>query len=52
MKIWLVANKLTLKIEKTKFMLFKGWVHCFSKQVVMNKCFLLNPEKKFGTDSS
>jgi len=29
---------------------FKGPVHCFSMQVVMNKCFLLNPEKKFGTD--
>jgi len=23
----------------------KGRVHCFSMQVVMNKCFLLNPEK-------
>jgi len=25
---------------------FKDRVHCFSMQVVMNKCFLLNPEKK------
>jgi len=25
---------------------FKGRVHCFSMQVVMNRCFLLNPEKK------
>jgi len=24
----------------------KGRVHCFSMQVVLNKCFLLNPEKK------
>jgi len=24
---------------------FKGRVHCFSMQVVMNKCFILNPEK-------
>jgi len=24
---------------------FKGRVHCISMQVVMNKCFLLNPEK-------
>jgi len=24
----------------------KGRVHCFSMQIVMNKCFLLNPEKK------
>jgi len=24
---------------------FKGWVQCFSKQVVMNKCFLLNLKK-------
>jgi len=30
----------------------KGQVHCFSMQVVMNKCFLLNPEKKFGPDPS
>jgi len=30
----------------------KGRVHCFSMQVVMNKCFLLNPEKNFGADPS
>jgi len=24
---------------------FKGWVQCFSMQVVFNKCFLLNSEK-------
>jgi len=29
---------------------FKGRVHCFSMQVVMNKCFLQNPEKNFGAD--
>jgi len=23
----------------------KGRMHCFSMQVIMNKCFLLNPEK-------
>jgi len=28
----------------------KDRVHCFSMQVVMNECFLLNPEKKFGAD--
>jgi len=28
---------------------FKSRVHCFSMQVVMNKCFL-NPEKKFVAD--
>jgi len=27
-------------------------MHCFSMQVAMNKCFLLNPEKKFGADPS
>jgi len=32
--------------------MFKGRVYCFSMQVVMNKCFLLNPEKKIGADSS
>jgi len=30
---------------------FKGRVNCFSMQVVTNKCFLLNPEIKFGVDS-
>jgi len=24
----------------------EGRVHCFSIQIVMNNCFLLNPEKK------
>jgi len=24
---------------------FKGRVHCFSMQVVMNKCFVQNPQK-------
>jgi len=28
----------------------KGRVRCFSMQVVINKCFLLNPEKEFGTN--
>jgi len=31
---------------------FKDRVHCFSMQVVINKCFLLNPKKNFGADSS
>jgi len=31
---------------------FKGQVQCFSMQVVVNKCFLLNPEKKLGADPS
>jgi len=30
----------------------KGRVHCFSMQVVINKSFVLNPEKKFGANSS
>jgi len=29
---------------------FKGPVQCFSMQVVLNKYFLLNPEKNFGPD--
>jgi len=29
---------------------FKDRVHCFSMQVVMNKCFFLNPEKKFDAN--
>jgi len=31
--------------------MFKGRVHCFSMQVVVNKCFL-NPEKNFGVNPS
>jgi len=31
---------------------FEGRVHCFSMQVVINKCFLLNSEKIFGADPS
>jgi len=31
---------------------FKGRVQCFSMQVVINKCFLLNPVKKFDADLS
>jgi len=27
---------------------FKGRAQCFSMQVVMNKCFLLNPEKNLA----
>jgi len=27
---------------------FKSLVHCFSMQVVMKKCFFLNPEKKLA----
>jgi len=30
------------------FSKIKGWVHCFSMQVVINKCFLLNREKKLA----
>jgi len=29
-----------------------GQVHCFSMQIVTNKCFLLNLEKKIGADPS
>jgi len=31
--------------------IFKGRVHCFSIQVVMNKSFLLNPKKEFWPKS-
>jgi len=31
-------------IKKMLFLQFKGRVQCFSIQVKMNKCFLLNPE--------
>jgi len=35
-----------------EFEMPKGLAHCFSMQVVINKCFLLNLEKKFGVDPS
>jgi len=35
----------------TKMIFLKGRVHCFTMQVVISKCFLLNPEK-FGADPS
>jgi len=31
---------------------FKSRVQCFSMQVVMNKCSLLNPEKSFGAEKN
>jgi len=34
-----------------KYISLKGWVRCFSFQVIMNKCFFLNPEK-IASDSS
>jgi len=33
-------------------MAIQDGVHCFSMQVVMNKCFLLKSEKNFGFDPS
>jgi len=38
-----------LHTTSLKFLsVLNGQVHCFSMQVVMNKCFLLNPEKKLA----
>jgi len=37
-QIWAKFGQIWAKV-------IKGRVHCFSMQVVMNKCFLLNPEK-------
>jgi len=42
--------RIVLKIVLELNML--GRVHCFSMQIVMNKGFLLNPEKKFDADPS
>jgi len=39
-------------VQINKSINLKGRVHCFSMQVGINKCFLLNPEKKFGADPS
>jgi len=41
-----------LEIENTSLLqlfFLKGRMQCFSMQVVINKCFLLNPEKKRGS---
>jgi len=46
-----ILNIVQLEENLDKFLL-KGLVHCFSMQVVINKCFLLNPEKKIGADLS
>jgi len=42
--ILIMTDLLTLN----KFCVFKGRVHCFSMHIVMNKCFLLNPEKNLA----
>jgi len=41
-------NTILTMLKEKLILLFsiKGRVHCFSVQVVMNKCFLRNPEKK------
>jgi len=44
-QVILVLAHLFVKVPKVR-------VHCFSMQVEMNKCFLLNPEKNFGADPS
>jgi len=40
-----VENKLASLLGVTMGKALKGLVHCFSMQVVMIKCFLLNPKK-------
>jgi len=42
-----VKKRLKSSIETSNLKVLKVWVHCFSMQVVINKCFLLNPEKNF-----
>jgi len=50
---WVWEERVTLKMinisvqggKRKRFCCFKGRVHCFSMQVVMNKCFPPNPEK-------
>jgi len=41
----------TVTFSLAVFLLIKSRVHCFSMQVVKNKCFLLNP-KNIGADPS
>jgi len=46
-----MSNNCLISLNTTVYssadLLFKGRVHCFSMQVVMNKCFL-NPEKSLA----
>jgi len=36
------------QINNKQIKYFKGQVHCFLMQVVIKKCFLLNPEKNLA----
>jgi len=40
-------GRFLIQIVLSYVTLLKDRVHCFSMQVVMNKCFLLNPKKNF-----
>jgi len=46
------TNKTNLKLFGNSKFQFKARLHCCSMQVIINKCFLLNPEKKFGANPS
>jgi len=49
---WQLSGKFLKKLKTTLTWLIrvhlKSRVHCFSMQVVLNKCFLLNPEKNMA----
>jgi len=45
LKIILIKTYMLSMFINFLILSLKGQVHCFSMQVVMNKCFLLNPEK-------
>jgi len=50
-KFKLVETKLLFKLHLLtvrNFLALKGRMYCFSMQVVMNKCFLLNAGKKLA----
>jgi len=51
-KVTRVDGHGTIQSPNQVILVLKGRLQCFSMQVVMNKCFLLNPEKKVGADPS
>jgi len=45
--IWCIYGAAYLNQSAGRRFCFKGSVHCFSMQFVMNKCFLLNLKKNW-----
>jgi len=44
--LFINGHLFSISTSYSNFVLLKGRVHCISMQIVMNKCFFLNPEKR------